>query len=471
MNRFIAILLSVFVFAGCTDKTNDFDILGEAVSDFTLQFPSNNYSLVLNSGAALTEVTYNWATSTPGISKPVTYTIEFYQNAETLTQPIFTLPSANSGVDTKVSLTHQQIENFLETAGVVAGQLANLKWRVLATNGDMIKSSPIYNINIKRFAEGLSPIVIVSPQNQWVITLDTAFFTEPEFKNQEFKWQPIEVTQSASLPTVSVLFDIENGTFTNPIYTFDAVQGETSAFVPKKEIFSHIVEEGYSLNTIKWTVKASIGDLTITAPSQRVVIDTVKYDGLYLYGSSTMFGPQAFDGYKMYKAGVATPLAVANTYLTEGDIYFSMIQNEGLSLGVNATSNLLEIGAPSAPNLNPNKMNLISVNLNTKAVTVTPAILGLIGSATGSSTTQTNLTEIAPYTWQGNVTLIENKVFYFRLNNSWNYAYSQVDGKIRFGRTGNDDQFSTTGMPTGVYTVTVNLTHNNYSYSIVPYVP
>lgn len=471
MNRFIIILLSIFVFAGCTDDTNDFDILGEAVSDFTLQVPSNNFTLALNSGATLTEQTFTWAASKPGISKPVTYTIEFYKNESTLSQPIFSLPSANSGSATEVSLTHQQIETFLASAGFASGELSALKWKVLATNGEMVKSSPIYNINIKRFAEGLSPLVIVSPQNQWVITLDTTFFTEPEFKNQEFKWQPIEVTQSASLPAVSVLFDIENGTFNNPIYSFTAVQGASSALIPKKEILSNIVSEGYSLNKIKWTVRASIGDLTISAPSQRVVIDTVKYESLYLYGSSTMFGSQAFDGYKMYKAGVATPLAVANTYLTEGDIFFSLIQNEGLSLGVNATTNLLEIGAPSAPNVNPNRMNLITINLNTKAVTVAPSVLGLIGSATGSSTTQTNLTEIAPYLWQGNVTLIENKVFYFRLNNNWNYAYSQVDGKIRFGRTGNNDQFSTTGKPTGVYTVTVNLTHNNYSYSIVPYIP
>ncbi|HCY00466.1 MAG TPA: hypothetical protein DG754_10035 [Bacteroidales bacterium] len=115
-------------------------------------------------------------------------------------------------------------------------------------------------------------------------------------------------------------------------------------------------------------------------------------------------------------------------------------------------------------------MNLVSVNLTTKAVTVAPTVLGLIGPATGSSTTQTNLVEIAPYIWQGNVNLIGEKLFYFRLNNNWDYPYSQVDGNIRFGRTSND-QFSTAGMPTGVYTVTVNLTHNNYSYSIVPYIP
>ncbi|MDD2277505.1 MAG: SusE domain-containing protein [Bacteroidales bacterium] len=469
MNRFIVILLSIFVFAGCTDDTDDFDILGEAISDFTLQSPSNNSLLVLNSGATLTEATFNWEASKPGISKSITYILEFYLNEETLTEPIFTLPSENIGLDTKVTLTHQQIENFLETSGIAAGQIVNLKWLVKATNGDIIKNSPIYNISIKRFAEGLSPFSLISPQNQWVITLDTTFFPEPEFKNQEFKWEPITVTQSTNLPEVAVLFDIENGTFTNPIYSFDAVQGESSVSIPKKEIFTQIAEEGYSLNAIKWTVRASIGDLMIMAPSQRVIIDTTKYESLFLFGSSTMFGPDAINGYPMYKCG-STMIFAANTYLTEGNIFFSLIQNEGLTLGVNETSNLLEIGAPSAPNIDPNKMNLISANLTTKVVTVVPTILGLIGPATGSSATQTNLTEIAPYIWQGNVNLIGEKLFYIRLNNSWDYTYSQIDGNIRFGRT-NNDQFSTAGMPTGVYTVTVNLTHNNYSYSIVPYIP
>lgn len=464
MKRIALFILTLSVVASCTDNTHNFDIKGEAISDFSLSTPNNNRSIILNSGAVNTTAKFIWTESKPGISKPIAYTFQLYRNEQTLGTPIYTAPSANSGQSCEITFTHQQIDNILSGAGVAAGSSNTYKWRVVATNGDMTKYSQVYNITIKRFAEGIVPFNLVSPINQGVVTLDSTFFTDPDYKKVKFTWQPVSTTQTTQIPAVKVLIDTETGNFTNPILSIDANAGESYVQVSKKVLRVKIVDAGYRLNKVKWTVKATLNDLEIMAPEHRIVIDTVKYKKIHVFGSSTIFGANAMDAYPMYQVGT-TKLFAANTYIAEGNIFFSPVQNLGLALGVNPSTNTLEIDGPSAPNSNPNRMTLITVNMDTKAVTVAPTVLGLIGPATGSSINQTNLTEIAPFTWQRNVNLIGNSWFYIRCNNSWNYVYSQVNGKIRFGRSGND-QFRTDGLTTGTYRVTVNLTHGNYSYSI-----
>ncbi len=464
MKRILLILISIIALAGCTDTTQDFDIKGEAINDFSLSAPNNNRLLVLNSGAQNTNFKFSWTESKPGISKPVTYTFEIFRNEQTLGVPIYTSPSANSGQATELTLTYLQIDNLLAVATFANGATANLKWRVRATNGDMEKTSQIYNITIKRFSDGIVPFNLLNPINQGVVSLDSVFFTNVEYKSVKFSWQTITTINSTQAPAVKVLIDTETGNFSNPIMSIDAAPSATFVTIPKKTLFEKIVDAGYRLNKVKWTVRASLNELELLAPEHRIVIDTVKYRKIHVFGSSTIFGPNAMNAYPMYQVGT-TKLFVANTYVAEGNIFFSPIQNLGLALGVNSSTNVLEIDGPSAPNTNPNRMTLITVNMDTKIVTVAPTVLGLIGPATGSSINQTNLPQIAPFIWQGNVNLIGNSWFYIRLNNSWNYAYSQVNGKMRFGRSGSD-QFRTDGLTTGTYRVTVNLTHGNYSYSI-----
>ena len=263
-----------------------------------------------------------------------------------------------------------------------------------------------------------------------------------------------------------ILFDKSGGNFNNPIYEQTADASSTFIDIPISDFYSNLVDEGENLNGIRWTVEASYGELRVLAPFNVVSLDTTSInEQLYLYGSGTFSGSQAINALAMYEISSANSF-MANTYLSSGELFFAYAQNAGATLSMNGEG-LLDFTGTTFPIDNESQMNLIVANTETREVTIEPTVLGIFGTATPNGTTQTNLTQVSPYLWQSDIYLLGDSWFYIRLNDNNSYIYSKDPdtGEIRFGRT-TQDQFRTDGLTDGTYTVTIDLTHGNYSYSL-----
>lgn len=460
----IAYIFSIIVitlFYGCKDDTNDFEILGEAIGSFENSTPANNSIVYLNSGAPTTAIRFEWTESKPGVNKPVSYTFELVTEDGDI---IYSSNSASDGTALYIDITHNQLDNILSDYGIAAAQVQTILWRVFATNGDMEKYSSSFHITLKRFAEGIEDFNLEMPSDNSVVSLDTVFI--PDVENIRFSWSAIQTLNASELPSLRILFDKSGGNFNNPIYEQTADASSTFIDIPISDFYSNLVDEGENLNGIRWTVEASYGELRVLAPFNVVSLDTTSInEQLYLYGSGTFSGSQAINALAMYEISSANSF-MANTYLSSGELFFAYAQNAGATLSMNGEG-LLDFTGTTFPIDNESQMNLIVANTETREVTIVPTVLGIFGAATPNGTTQTNLTQVGPYLWQSDIYLLGDSWFYIRLNDNNSYIYSKDPdtGEIRFGRT-TQDQFRTDGLTDGTYTVTIDLTHGNYSYSL-----
>lgn len=459
----IALTFTISLFYSCEDKTHDFDILGEAIGTFTLSAPANNAIIHLNSGTPDQTIRFEWSEAEPGIDTPVAYTFEIRDEEESI---VYSSSTGNEGVNNYYELTHSELESILQDIGVSSGEIETLQWQALAYNGDMTKESSPYNISVKRFAEGIEQVSLLLPANKSVVSLDTIFIEDR--KELEFSWTAIQTVNADSDPEVRILFDSETGNFSNPIYEHLTDISKTEQSIAISTLISGFVDEGHSLTGIKWTVEAKYDELLVQAPYNIIALDTTSIaEQLYLYGSATYSGDDANNALTMYKIASSGNF-MANTYLGIGNLYFAYAQNTGATLKMN-NDGLLDFSGESFPIENTEMMNLCYISIDTREVTVEPANLGIFGPATPNGNTQTNLDEIEPYVWQSEVSLIGDSWFYVRLNgnNELIYSLNPDTDEIRFGRTGGD-QFLTDGLDDGVYSITIDLSHGNYSYSIEP---
>ncbi|MFO8023114.1 MAG: SusE domain-containing protein [Perlabentimonas sp.] len=459
----IALTFTISLFYSCEDKTHDFDILGEAIGTFTLSAPANNAIIHLNSGTPNQTIRFEWSEAEPGIDTPVSYTFEIKDEDES---SVYSSSTGNEGVNNYYELTHSELENILQDIGVNTGEIETLQWQAVADNGDMTKETTPYNISLKRFAKGIEQFSLLLPTSKSVVSLDTTFIEDR--KALEFSWTAIETVNADTDPEVKILFDSETGNFSNPIYEHSTDVSKTEQSIEISTLISEFVDEGHSLTGIKWTVEAKYEELLVHAPYNIIALDTTNVaEQLYLYGSATYSGSEAINALAMYKIASSGNF-MANTYLDNGDIYFAYAQNAGATLKMN-NDGLLDFSGESFPIENTEMMNLCYINIDTREVIIEPANLGIFGPATPNGNTQTNLDEVEPYVWQSDISLISDSWFYVRLNgnNELIYSLNPDTDEVRFGRTGGD-QFLTDGLEDGVYTITINLTPGNYSYSIEP---
>ncbi|MFP4555246.1 MAG: SusE domain-containing protein [Bacteroidales bacterium] len=460
----LALVFTISLFYNCEDKTHDFDILGEAIGTFTLSNPANNAIIYLNSGTPNQTIKFEWSEAAPGIDSPISYTFEIFDEEEST---IYSSSTGNDGANNFYELTHSEVENILQDNGVSSGEIETLIWHAKASNGDMVKETTPYNISIKRFAEGIEDFSLQLPSNRSVVSLDTTFIEDR--KDLVFSWTAIQTVDADSDPEVKILFDSESGNFSNPIYEHSTNVSKTEESIDLSTFYSEFVEEGHKLTGIKWTVEAKYDELLVQAPYNTIALDTNNIaDQLYLFGSGTYSGSEVIDALPMYKIP-STGGFMANTYLTSGDLFFAYAQNSGATLKLNEDDQLLDFTGVTFPIDHSDAMNLITIDPDTREVEIVPTELGIFGNATPNGGTQTNLDEIAPYTWQSDINLIADSWFYVRLNGNGNFIYSRNPDtdEVQFGRT-SDDQFRTDGLEDGLYTITINLTHGDYSYSIEP---
>ncbi|MBK7884759.1 MAG: SusE domain-containing protein [Chitinophagaceae bacterium] len=157
-------VLALAIIAGC--KKYDFDktVKGEALGDFKITAPGTNIDLVLNAATPGSEINITWTAATPGVNTAPAYTWVAALKTGNIDNPLINIPSNNAGKDTKLTLTHAQIDEALAAKGIAEGAVADLVWSVVADNGSIkVRSTDVFSIKITRFDGGVTPFDIYGP--------------------------------------------------------------------------------------------------------------------------------------------------------------------------------------------------------------------------------------------------------------------------------------------------------------------
>lgn len=127
-----------------------------ALAAFNLVTPADN-STITTSVFNGSPVVFNWNKSGSGAK----YKLKF---GVTLTTPLITIPSNNSGFDSTWTIPNNSLDMILATAGVNPGDQIAGVWSVYAYNGlDSLKAVQTWNLILKRQAKG-----------DWIVAYDSS---------------------------------------------------------------------------------------------------------------------------------------------------------------------------------------------------------------------------------------------------------------------------------------------------------
>jgi len=295
-------LLCAAVIAGCQKAEFDGTINGEALGEFRLAAPSTNTVLVLNAALPSTPVNITWTASKPGVDIAPTYKWVVALKTGNIDQPILSVDANNSGKDTKLTLTYQQIDAALATAGIAAGGTAELIWSVVADNGTFkLRSPDVFNIKITRFRDGATPFIPLAPATSLTpVTINPGSTTD----NIVFRWTRSKPATGGPAITYKVLVaerKVDGSgneiavNWAAPLFSINAdLSGADSmATVSYKRFSDSLIAKGFtSLPTpamLKWTVVATSGNWNQYADysNSLVIIREVK---IYVVGGATPGG-------------------------------------------------------------------------------------------------------------------------------------------------------------------------------------
>ncbi len=276
------ILLSIWclllVLAGC--NTNSFKEYGsrpEALADFALLMPATNTYLQLNASAPATSVDITWQKSSSGLDVPgttqsnTTYEWLLDRVGGDFSAPLLTLASNNTGKDTKITLTHQQIETALGSVGIAPKAKTDFIWSVRATNGTKsfkkLAFAP-FNISIKRFDVGVSAFTITAPADEAILYLNETAptakagtitwvvpTTTPAGQALTYKWVAVERTTTGDFSRPSVMMNLSGVTVTG---------ANASADVTNQQFDDALRAAGYPVAgkaDLSWAIVATAGGL------------------------------------------------------------------------------------------------------------------------------------------------------------------------------------------------------------------
>lgn len=123
---------------------------GDGVTPFSIYGPlSSNNIIELDPGSTSNQLVFRWQSAIPtDPSKAVQYRLQIVNENDPLAAPwVLDVLSDNNGADTTKTFTHQAFSDSLTAHGFTdPGQIAQLKWRVLATSGNFSLASDFSNI-------------------------------------------------------------------------------------------------------------------------------------------------------------------------------------------------------------------------------------------------------------------------------------------------------------------------------------
>lgn len=238
------------------------NITRRAITDtlraFALVSPTNNSTLNLPLSGSGT-IIISWRRSATVSGNPVTYEWLVDAPGGNFSNPLVALASNNSGADSALSLSYNQLNTLLNANGVLPGQTYNAIWTVRATSNNLIRfANAAFNINIFRINDTLAIFNLLTPANN---TNFTATGAPSQILN--ITWRRTQIANSAPV-TYSWLLESPNGNFTNPIATIlsnnsgaDSVLTLTYGQIATL-LAANNIQAGATLNA-KWSVRATAG--------------------------------------------------------------------------------------------------------------------------------------------------------------------------------------------------------------------
>lgn len=272
-NYLTGIFAALALFLAACKKT-DFDknVTGEALGDFRLASPSSNTVLNLNPATPNETVVIAWTAAKPGLNTTPTYKWIAAAKTGSLDQPALEIPSDNNGRDTKLTLTHQAIDQALSLKGIPTNGTADFIWSVVADNGtSKTRSGDVWNIKITRSNNGATPFILLAPASSTdVMTINPTSLTD----QLKFNWTRSKPATGSPSITYKVLFAERkldaNGNelpinWSAPLFSMASnVSGTDSLLtVSTKQFGDSLASHGYadlSLQAnLKWTAVATSG--------------------------------------------------------------------------------------------------------------------------------------------------------------------------------------------------------------------
>ncbi|MDW7695703.1 SusE domain-containing protein [Flammeovirgaceae bacterium SG7u.111] len=132
----------------------------ETLADFNLMTPTNNTPLYLLESSADEDIVIKWEASKAGLGSGITYTWKADNIGGDFAEPILSFSSDNSGQDTTLTLTHQQLEDALKDLGIEEKGKASIIWTVEAkatdAEGVVKMAEEPFNLDLYRYGAGIA---------------------------------------------------------------------------------------------------------------------------------------------------------------------------------------------------------------------------------------------------------------------------------------------------------------------------
>ncbi|MBK6267276.1 SusE domain-containing protein [Marivirga sp. S37H4] len=124
----------------------------DEIAPFGLISVPNETSVDLQIDNPGAEILITWDSTYSGFGNTVSYTWEAIKPDGDFSEPFLSLPSDNEGLDNSLTLTHQTVDQILETEGLAEGETLTLQWQVVASSGSLSQGSDdVFTISFKRF--------------------------------------------------------------------------------------------------------------------------------------------------------------------------------------------------------------------------------------------------------------------------------------------------------------------------------
>jgi starch-binding outer membrane protein SusE/F len=137
LSAWCILLMMLFILASCDDE-KDLNLNVTAVE--TLYTPEDNLSIQLKPAQSFSHI-FEWSQAHAEDGSLVLYEVAFDQENGDFSDPFYTIVSNGKGVDTKLTLTHADLNKVAMLGGADFFEKKKFKWTVLAAKGSNIKPS------------------------------------------------------------------------------------------------------------------------------------------------------------------------------------------------------------------------------------------------------------------------------------------------------------------------------------------
>jgi starch-binding outer membrane protein SusE/F len=330
---------------------------------------------------------------------------------------------------------------------------------------------------------------LIAPANNASVVLNDAL---PASKIR-FEWNAALATNRFLVKYEVVLVPAGSSDYDNPLYKMTPGNGgkDVSAEITAQQLDYILWTACYAAGEkveLEWAVLAkAIDKVTVTKQAVSFTRFEAEYmpETLFLTGTATEVGDDVTNAVAMRSrtnaAGNPTYVFDVYTTLTEGGTYQFRDQAVSLSKAYGGGEGALE-GCGAAITAPETGVYRVTANLNTNTYSLLKIDKwSLVGDAVqGGWDGDVPLAYKGNGVWEGKISFVNNADFIFRPNGDWAYGMKRIKGTATANNKGGkvimESEQSAAGVEvenvpstaTGKHTVTLDLSAEGYTYSVVP---